>query len=53
MGVGGRRVGKSKVISDICNTLGESNIEKCLDIIREQYPFNYIKYEKGHIQSQN
>lgn len=37
---------KSKVISDICNTLSENNKEKCLDIIREQYPFNYIKYEK-------
>lgn len=37
---------KSKVISEICSSLDEDNKEKCVEIIREEYPFNYIKYEK-------
>lgn len=37
---------KSKVVSEICTSLSEDNKEKCIEIIRKEYPFNYIKYEK-------
>lgn len=43
---------KSNVIKLACVALGEDNKEKSLEILRNEYPFNYIKREKREYSCQ-